>query len=147
MTSHVRMSELRLVVSGSRYGRPDVWSALESWLAAFRDDRPVRLYHGCAPGVDEQARCWGMRAGVQEERFPANWSRGKKAGPERNIRMVRAAGGGAHMLGFPGPKSVGTWHCYRVAANAELCAVIVDVGDTRGFIEELRRQMREKGVI
>lgn len=79
--------------------------------------------------------------------FIADWDRlGKRAGPERNARMVawaaetdrafaprsphRAAGLGM-LLAFPGPRSRGTWDCVRRARAAGLSVGVKRVGGAR----------------
>ncbi len=46
------------------------------------------LIHGDARGADRRAAEWARGHDVELVPFPANWSRGKGAGPRRNLRML-----------------------------------------------------------
>ena len=80
---------MRVLVTGSRD-----WSdreAIASELAAVvgASGTGVTLVHGACPtGADAIADEVWARAGLPVERHPADWSRGRKAGPERNAAMV-----------------------------------------------------------
>lgn len=97
---------MRVIVSGSRdwEDRQAVYDALNETYRAYG---PFVLVHGaCATGADAWAREWYQLAArlvpVTEDRFPAAWeARGKRAGPERNERMVKA--GGQLLLAFVRP--------------------------------------------
>lgn len=105
----------------------------------------------CPSGVDRLVREIARerrRDGLpQVATFIANWQGlGRRAGPERNGRMVawaaeadaafaprsphRATGLGV-LLAFPGPRSRGTWDCVRQARAAGLDVVIKRVGGAR----------------
>lgn len=101
-----------LVVTGTRYGRPDV----NYWLARWADRHgiPARMHVGDALGVDRQAYDWAVARGVDRLVFQANWAAfGKGAGPSRNQRMVDAAEPGDWLLAFPMGESRGTRDCMR----------------------------------
>lgn len=77
------------------------------------------VIHGmCPEGADMLAdrvacRLLGV-AGVK--RFPADWNaHGKGAGHIRNVQMLDECEPGL-VLGYPDPKSRGTWHCLSEAA-------------------------------
>lgn len=79
------------------------------------------LRHGaCVTGADWYAHQWyvlvGRILGCTELRFPANWERGREAGPERNRRMIEA--GADLVLAFPLPGGSGTQHTMRLAREA-----------------------------
>ena len=95
---------MRVLVTGSRDWSDveAVTSALDAAFdAAFIGDGITEfvVVHGACPtGADQIASEWvaamndGDLAGmVSEERHPADWSRGRKAGPERNLRMVQTS--------------------------------------------------------
>lgn len=82
---------------------------------------PRRVLVGCCPtGADLHARLWCYAHSMVPEVHSADWTgRGRKAGPERNQRMIDAAPAGAIVLAFPrgGP---GTADCMRRARAAGL---------------------------
>lgn len=65
------------------------------------------LVTGMAHGPDRLGEQWGVRNGVKIARFPADWSKGRGAGLERNKRM---ADYGDLLLAFWDGKSRGTRH-------------------------------------
>jgi hypothetical protein len=79
-----------LAVSGTRTitDRALVWGALDEFYEAtpFRE-----LIHGGCRGVDTLAQDWAWANQLPEREFPADWSRGPQAGPERNARMIAEA--------------------------------------------------------
>ena len=111
---------MRVIVTGSRK-----WANTEAVYEALWDvyetHGPFELRHGdCATGADAAAHHWFEVAGgyvdCTEQRFPANWTRGHKAGPERNRRMIEA--GADLVLAFPLPEGSGTQHTMRLAREA-----------------------------
>lgn len=82
----------------------------------------------CPTGLDAFVRAALIEPPIV---FAAEWDRlGKRAGPERNARMVRWAAEreGSILLAFPGPTSRGTWDCVRRAVAAGLRVLIEPVG-------------------
>ena len=107
----------RAIVTCSRHGVPD------TLIRAALEALPVgHLIHGDAPGVDRQAAEIAASLGWTVEPFPADWSRGPKAGPERNQRMVEA--GADVCIAFPRAGSKGTWDCVRRAQAAQIRTLI-----------------------
>jgi len=112
---------MRIIVTGSR-----AWTKRD---AVFRELTKMYLAHGefclvhgdCSTGADSQAHDWftlvGHLLGCTEETFPAAWeTRGRAAGPERNIRMVQA---GANLcLAFPLSPGTGTQQTMKLAEQA-----------------------------
>lgn len=92
---------MRILVTGSRdWSDVDaIWAA----LARLAETNPLAtLVSGACPtGADAIAEDWWARFGGTVERHPADWSRGRKAGPERNAHMV--ALGADICLAFIGP--------------------------------------------
>lgn len=92
---------MRVLVTGSRDWQDAgaVAGALDAMFdAAFiAGETEFVVVHGACPtGADQMASEWaqamndGDFAGiVAEERHPADWSRGRSAGPERNLAMVQ----------------------------------------------------------
>ncbi len=70
---------------------------------------PSLVIHGGATGADRWAGIWADKRGVRCQVEPADWSRGPRAGPERNQRMVDMRPDAA--LQFPGGD--GTADCVR----------------------------------
>lgn len=83
-----------ILVCGSREwrGRGDVYLALmcephaQGW-----GDEPIRVIHGDCRGADRFAEESARDLGYEVQAFPADWSRGRRAGPERNSRMLNEA--------------------------------------------------------
>lgn len=104
MTQHV------IIVTGSREWTD--WRGLHQVLANACPDLIVQ--GGCPAGADDMARLWAMLNGVMSKTFHANWKKlGRRAGPERNTRMLMAYPR-AIVVAFPlgGP---GTRHCIAEA--------------------------------
>jgi hypothetical protein len=119
-----------LVVSGTRRGRDDVREVLDKILIK----EPVRyLLHGDASGVDSQARNWAMSKGIYPLAVPALWVHfGKRAGPQRNRRLLRVARDLAEekeqifFVAFPGSDySPGTRDAIEAAKEAGLKSIHV----------------------
>jgi len=51
-------------------------------------DLGLRVLHGDAPGIDRTAHQWCIDHGVTVRAYPADWGRGRRAGPERNQRKA-----------------------------------------------------------
>ncbi len=106
---------MRVLVCGGReyqdFGRVERF--MENLLA---EHLSLMVITGCAPGADDYARRWARhRQGVSCQDFPADWSRGPKAGPERNARML-AEGKPDLVVAFPGGR--GTADMVRRARKA-----------------------------
>lgn len=81
---------LRILVTGSRD-----WSDEQAVRDALRGaasgiaSQDVTVVHGhCPTGADAHADMAARIFGMHVERHPADWSQGRKAGPERNAAMV-----------------------------------------------------------
>lgn len=75
-------------------------------------------------GADWIADRFARRRNWTVEMFPADWSLGPKAGPERNALMVKE--GADLCLAFALPNSRGTWDCVRKARAAGIETVVSD---------------------
>jgi|SRR4051812_20957949 hypothetical protein len=109
---------MRVIVTGSRAwpSEAEVFGALNDVLM---EHGPFILIHGaCSTGADFFASRWAKaHPEVAEERFPADWAAyGRRAGPIRNERIVRA--GADLVLAFPLPEGKGTQHTIRLAREA-----------------------------
>lgn len=81
---------MRLLITGSRdwSDKQMIRDALRGAVSGIRS-RDVTLVHGdCPTGADRIADETGRLWGFDIEPHPADWSRGRKAGPERNAHMV-----------------------------------------------------------
>lgn len=80
---------MRILVTGSRDWADEeaIQSALEEFYDPFGS---VTVVHGACPtGADEMADYAAqVIPGFKAERHPADWSKGRGAGPERNRLMV-----------------------------------------------------------
>ena len=81
---------------------------------------------GDASGADTHGRHWAEDHGIPVSHHPANWTRGKRAGMERNTNMAVYAAtgmkGGALILVWTGnaESSPGSAHMLRVAKHMRL---------------------------
>lgn len=119
---------MRILTTGSRtwegfHATIRIQILLDTYLAFCEQlGEKLTVVHGdCPKGADQIVDAWARRrdyAGVTVETFPADWSRGKGAGPRRNQQMVDA---GADMcIGFLRDNSAGTQHCLAMARNAKI---------------------------
>jgi hypothetical protein len=93
---------MRILVTGSRDWADD--DVIEGALADIWNEsgRRVTLVSGACPtGADAISEECAKIMGWEVERHPADWSRGRKAGPERNAHMVSL--GADICLAFIGP--------------------------------------------
>jgi hypothetical protein len=104
-----------VVVTGSRN-----WKDSALIRQALTEAAPVRLLvHGGCRGADAVAEAVAKELGIQTRAVPADWSRGKHAGPERNQRMLCSYEPDL-VLAFPLPDSRGTWDCVRKAKALDI---------------------------
>lgn len=105
----------RVLVTGSR-DYTDTESMALALAAIQHEERSMVLVHGDARGADRAAAHAARSLGWATEAHPADWSRGRGAGPARNQHMVDL--GADLCLAFPLPGSRGTWDCVRRAKAA-----------------------------
>lgn len=95
-----------LIYGGRGFNNPEViFPALDAALFRFGI---TEICHGDGPGprrgqlsCDKVAGEWGNARGLKVEKFPADWSLGRRAGPIRNSVMLKSYE--PHIgLGFPG---------------------------------------------
>ncbi|HET6916185.1 MAG TPA: SLOG family protein, partial [Acidimicrobiales bacterium] len=82
---------LRILVTGSRDWADEqlVMDALYSaWVEYGSPTLWVLVSGACPTGADAIAERIAATGGATVERHPADWSQGRKAGPERNAAMV-----------------------------------------------------------
>jgi hypothetical protein len=104
---------MRVIITGARNWTN--YAAIVTALGGYDDDTVIVA--GGAHGADTLAHRVAVRMGFAVEIFKADWDKyGKRAGPDRNQRMVNA--GADVCLAFPLEDSVGTWDCVRRATEA-----------------------------
>jgi hypothetical protein len=86
---------MKVLVCGSRdWG--DFDSIYRELSSLPGEHEPITVIHGAASrlirgheqSADMLANSAASQLGFRVERFPADWSRGKRGGPERNLRML-----------------------------------------------------------
>lgn len=79
---------MRVIIAGSRTIRD-----ASLVVRAIRDSSflVTRVLSGGARGVDAIGEEWARSRGIPVEYFLPDWTRGKRAGPERNRRMAAKA--------------------------------------------------------
>lgn len=131
-------------------------SNVVGWLPATRPGKPKRvlvcggrdyadrehlfreldLFHGLWPietiitggaaGADRLAGAWALARNVRLQEFPADWSRGRRAGPERNVRML--AEGRPHLvIHFPGGRGTADMVAKARAAGVPAIPGVIDI--------------------
>lgn len=81
------MSKLRIVVTGGRDFADG--TLVHAALTKLHQEYGIlELAEGGARGADRLARIWCWENSVVCRCWPADWSRGKRAGPERNRQML-----------------------------------------------------------
>lgn len=94
MTEHTtEKTQHRILVTGSRAWSDEDKIESAMWNAwgdlGNPDIESVTLVHGACPtGADALAASIASKVGMSVEARPADWSKGRKAGPERNAAMV-----------------------------------------------------------
>ena len=74
-------------------------------LSKKKDTHKVIIVSGHAAGADALGEVYALERGFDLETYPADWSRGRMAGPLRNERMARVADA---LIAFWDGKSRGT---------------------------------------
>lgn len=118
---------MRILVTGSRDWSD--WNAINNALNEYAGNENLTIVHGdCPTGADAMAQKWcDYQLGGYSQRYPADWSRGRRAGPERNAHMVSL--GADACLAFIGDCS--SPRCHRDARHpshgASGCADLAEV--------------------
>lgn len=118
---------MRVLVTGSRdvEGEGPARALINALLSVTHGhEGPHTLVHGDCPygGVDLMAAAIARELGWEVEPHPADFKgRGRKAGPERNQRMVDL--GADVCVAMPRPTSRGTIDCIGRARRADIPVV------------------------
>lgn len=105
----------RVIITGARS-----FLSVGTIFKALDELAPDLVIHGGARGADQLADDWARRNQVDVHVFRAKWGEwnmphdNKKAGPERNQRMLEAYPG-VQVFAFINPSARGTWDCVRRA--------------------------------
>lgn len=94
--------------------------------AAPRERRKRVLRHPEPPASYKPAAEWARRSHVPVESYPADWRRGKGAGPERNARML-AEGWPDLVVAFPGGRGTADMVRRAKAAGVRVVEVVEPV--------------------
>lgn len=98
---------MRVVVTGGRD-----YADAATVYATLDAVKPTIIAQGEAHGADGLARAWAYERGVPCVGYRADWSWGKRGGPQRNAKMLREFGPDL-VVAFPGGN--GTADCVRRA--------------------------------
>lgn len=118
----------RIIVTGSREWKDP--SAARKAIAdrLFDCDVESIIVHGAARGADRFAHQEAEKLGLLVEPHPADWSKGKSAGFQRNEEMARL--GADLCIAFWNGKSNGTKHMLEMA---EKYGIETEEVDLSGF--------------
>lgn len=120
---------MRVLVTGSRSWTDEtaVIVTIGEAIGHVPDDQlhTVTVVHGACPsGADAYAGYWARQLGLTVESHPADWSRGKGAGFERNEYMVSL--GADVCLAFIKDHSPGASHCAAKAEEAGIKTIRIE---------------------
>ena len=116
----------KVLVTGCRdWADEDI--VFQSLTALENHHGQIRVVCGdCKTGADKMARDWAASKGYDRDIhvFRADWSRGRRGGPERNQNMVDR-GGAVVCLAFWDGKSRGTLDCLTRAVAAGIPVTVL----------------------
>lgn len=118
----------RVLVTGSRKwrDRKTLYEVLGKELV--KNGNFILVHGACPTGADDMADQWALWSmlypgmDIRVEKYPADWSKGKSAGPLRNQQMVDL--GADICYAFPTDDSKGTLDCIRRARVAKIPVVV-----------------------
>jgi hypothetical protein len=112
-----------LVCGGRSY---DDLGQVHALLDRLLEDAPgLRLIHGGGRGADSLADAWAALRGVPCDVYPADWSKGRRAGPLRNEQMLERLRTETSPLVVAFPGGAGTADMVRRATAAGIRVVQV----------------------
>lgn len=122
---------LRLIIAGSRtFADYELLQhSLDEFIAlhSLGDPHPgVSIISGMAPGADLLGLRYATERGYAVEEFPADWSKGRSAGPQRNRAMAQSANA---CIAFWDGKSKGTASMIALAKRQQLKLQVIYYGD------------------
>jgi len=80
---------MKLIIAGSRECPSDTFTRIND--AISKPFKVTEVVSGSARGVDAYGEDWARSRNIRIKRFPADWSKGKSAGPLRNAQMAEYA--------------------------------------------------------
>lgn len=83
------MRQKRVIVAGGRDFTD--YLLLSTMMKKYHGDERILIVSGGARGADRLAERYATENGLDVKVFLADWNVGKRAGPERNARMVAFA--------------------------------------------------------
>jgi len=118
-----------LLVCGSRtIPEFDAEKAIVEWIN--QNGVPSKIVHGGCRGPDQAAGNVGSRFSVPVHVYTADWAKGRRAGPERNERMIRHSAA-THCLAlcdkYDLEDSRGTFDCVTRCRAHSIPVWVVDV--------------------
>jgi hypothetical protein len=113
---------IRVLVCGGR--RFDDYKLIGTTLDAIAADLGIScLIEGGSDGADALAMAWARARGIMGEMYPADWANlGRRAGPERNARMLEQ-GKPDLVVAFPGGAGTADMVRRARAAGVEIMEV------------------------
>ena len=123
---------IRVIITGCRR-----WQALHvaettcRRLQARYGSGLIIVHGACPTGVDAAFEDVCRRFGITQERFPADWSKGKRAGPERNRAMILAGADFAIAVHRNLGRSRGTRGTVELAMGSAIPVYLIDSNDCR----------------
>jgi hypothetical protein len=121
---------LRLIIAGSRNYQD--YALLQSSIDEFIDynslgdpDPGVIIISGMAKGADLLGVRYAVERSYAVEEFPADWSKGRSAGPQRNREMAKSANA---CIVFWDGKSRGTASMIALAKQQQLKLHVIHYG-------------------
>lgn len=111
--------------------------AVSGWRGALSEEDRLKVYSvlrpysgltwnvgDCPTGVDAYVR--ERFQGENIKVYIADWEAlGRRAGPERNLRMLAGA---TVLVAFPGPNSPGTWNAFQAAIRRGIETHVYPIG-------------------
>ncbi len=118
---------MRLIIAGTRDF--ENYELLKTSVDEFielhqlgESDLSVVIISGMAKGADLLGIQYAIERNYSIEEFPADWSKGRGAGPQRNLRMAKSANA---CIVFWDGKSKGTENMIKIAQKHDLKLQVV----------------------
>lgn len=119
---------MRVLITGSRDW--DDYERIENVLTTLAsvNDNVVVVEGACPTGADYMAHKVAIEHGLGTERYPADWSKGRGAGPIRNQQMVDTKPDACYA--FIKNNSRGATHCANAAKKAGISTIIFEIKES-----------------
>ena len=118
------MESFRVIIAGCRdFNNYELLrEKCDHMLSKKKDTHKVIIVSGHAAGADALGEVYALERGFDLETYPADWSRGRMAGPLRNERMARVADA---LIAFWDGQSRGTVNMISLAKSKGLSVAVV----------------------